>query len=309
MGGWYLTALACLISYSLHQSKRRRDSITVDLIAVLTFPAIAAADLINRIRSYPKEGTASEQNATSIEATLIVTETFLAIDVVLFLLAVVYKCIRRGYLLATVGLFCFSSECYVYFSPFVNPAVGQQLGRLFLIDYGELLISVMVVLSICIACAKLSFIVLSFSLRLYKPHARPSERDVEATPRDWEQDFDQSRIIKVLTIISFVVLPWAFVSSMFPLSSNVMMFAQAPLELWIRTAASRLAHDLIPQSNTSIKELDQAATLLAGASVLGFTLYSTADAYYQAWLSKIPATTEQPRIELRTLNRNQTPRR
>ena len=304
--GWYLATLGCLISFSLHPRKRSHDAIAADLTAVLTFPTIAAADLITQVRSYPKEGTTLAQNAASIEATLIVTETFLVIDVVLFLLAVGFKCVRRGCLLATVGLFCFSAECYVYFSPFVKPAIGQQLERLFLIDFGELLISVMVVLSICIICA-LSLIALFFMMLPDQPRPRPSERDVEATHREWKRDFEQSRSIKALTIISWVFLPWTALISVFPLSSNAVMWSQPPFWLWIRTAASRIAHDLIPKSNTSVKELDQAAALLAGASVLGFNLYSTTDTYYQAWLSKTRATTEQPGIELRPLSRNQAP--
>ena len=317
--GWYLTALACLISYSLHPRKRRRDSITVDLIAVLTFPAIAAADLINKVRPYPKEGAVSVQNAASIEATLIVTETFLTIDVILFLLAVGFRCVRRPCLLATVGLFCFSAECYVYFSPFADLGVGQRFDRPFLINFGIILFSVMAVLIICVICA-LGLVTLFFSVHRHEPRARPSEREVEATGRerereveaarkDWKQDFRDSRNAFALTRITVIFLPCTFVLSVFPLFSEVLVDLPSQFLPWIRTAASRIAHGLIPISNTSIKELDQAVALLAGATVLGFSLYSTADAYYQAWLSKTRATTEQPGIELRTLDRNQTPRR
>ena len=345
VGGWYLTAFACLISFSLHPRQRRRDSITADFIAVLTFPTVAAANLITQVRSYPKEGTKAAQNAASIEATLIVTETFLAIDVILFLLTVGFKCVRRPCLIATVGLFCFSTECYVYFSPFVYPAVGQQLDRLFLIDFGDILISVMTVLIICVICA-LGLVALFFSMLPRQPHARPPEQAVEATRRDWvldegamrrelkevveeatsgnwvrdvgalrrelEQeaevirrdmgrDFKQSDHAKALMVINTVLLSFALVASMFPLSSNAL--SCLPYQFW-----PQIRQDFIPRSNTSIKELDQAAALLAGASVLGFSLYSIADAYYRAWLSKTRAMTQQQGIELRTLNHNQTPR-
>ncbi len=306
VAGWYLTTLACLISFSLHSRKRSRDSITADLIAVLTFPTVTAADLITQVRSYPKESTTLAQNAASIEATLIVTETFLTIDVVLFLLAVGFKCVRRGFLLAIVGLFCFSAECYVYFSPSVSQAIGQNLDRPFLINFGTILISVMAVLLICITCA-LSLIAVFFSMPSYQPYARPTERDVEATRKDWERDFKQSHNAKALTIITMVFLPCTFVASAFPLSSGALVNLPSQLLPWIRTAASRLAHDLIPTSNTSVKELDQAVTLLAGASVLGFSLYSTANAYYQAWLSGTRVMTQQRGIELRMLSPNHAP--
>ena len=307
VAGWYLTALACLISFSLHPRKRSRDSITADLIAVLTFPTVAAADLITQVRSYPKEGTTLAQNAASIEATLIVTETFLTIDVVLFLLAVGFKCVRRACLLATVGLFCFSAECYVYFSSSVSQAIGQNLDRPFLINFGTILISVMAVLLICIVSA-ISLIALFFMLP-HPPHARPSERDVEATRKDWERDFKQSHNGMVLTKISMVFLPCTFVASLFPLASEALMNLPSQFLPWIRTAASRIVHDLIPTSNTSVKELDQAVAILAGASVLGFGLYGTADTYYQAWLSGTRELTQQQGFELRVLSRNQAPSR
>ncbi len=317
VGGWYLTVLACLVSFSLHPRKRSRDSITADLIAVLTFPTVAAADLIIQVRSYPKEGATLAQKAASIEATLIVTETFLTIDVVLFLLAVGFKCVRRGFLLATVGLFCFSAECYVYFSPSVSQAIGQNLDRPFLVDFGSILISVMAVLLICIICA-LILIAIFFSKLPHQHHARPSERDEEATRRgrerdeeptrrDWERDFKVSRNARALSMITILFLPSTFVASVFPLFSEALV--NLPSQFWprIRTTASRVAHDLIPNSNTSVKELDQAVALLAGASVLGFSLYSIADNYYQAWLSETRAITQQRETELRMLSHNQAP--
>ena len=304
--GWYLTALACLVSFSLHPRKRSRDSITADLIAVLTFPTVAAADLITQVRSYPKEGFTLEQNAASIEATLIVTETFLAIDVVLFLLAVGFKCVRRGCLLATVGLFSFSAECYVYFSPSVSQIIEQNFDRRFLVNFGGILISVMAVLLICIICA-LILIALFFLMLPHQPHARTSERELEATRKDLERDFKDSRPGLALTSITVILLPCTFVASVFPLSSEAL--GNLPSQFWplIRTAASRIAHGLIPTSNTTIKELDQAVALLAGASVLGFTLYSTADTYCKAWLSEPRSITQQQGTELRTLSNNQAP--
>ena len=315
--GWYLTALACLISFSLHPRKRLRDSITADLIAVLTFPTVAAADLITQVRSYPREGATLGQKAASIEATLIVTETFLAIDVVLFLLAVGFSCVKRGCLLATVALFCFSTACYVKFSPSVSPSVGQTPNRPFLDNFGGMLFIVMAVLLICVICA-LILIALFFAMLRYQHHVRPSERDVEATRRerereveatrrDWERDFKQSQSIEVLTIITKLLLPMFIASHLLLVYFRILIDSPSPFWPWTPTAASRIAHRLIPRSNTSVKELEQAVALLAGATVLGFSLYSTAETYYQAWLSKSRAITQQRETELRTLSHNQAP--
>jgi len=148
VGGWYLTALSCLISFGLHPRKRRVDSITVDMITVLTFPTVAAAHLLSQIWSYPTEMSTATlvQKAASMEAALIVIETSLAISVILFFLAVGFRCVKRGCLLAVVGLFCFSAECHLYFSRSVTQAIEHSLDRSFLINFGKILIGVMTLL-------------------------------------------------------------------------------------------------------------------------------------------------------------------
>jgi hypothetical protein len=47
---------------------------------------------------------------------------------------------------------------------------------------------------------------------------------------------------------------------------------------WPSTAWNRLIQNLFPQTNVSIKDLDQAVALCAGATVWGFSIYSTARA-------------------------------
>jgi hypothetical protein len=42
-------------------------------------------------------------------------------------------------------------------------------------------------------------------------------------------------------------------------------------------------HEFFPETDTGIMELDQAVALLAGITVLGFSLYSTADERYKMW--------------------------
>ncbi|KAK0509558.1 hypothetical protein JMJ35_007952 [Cladonia borealis] len=268
--GWYLTALACLVCLSLHPRKRSRDSITADLIAVLTFPTVAAADLITQVRSYPREGATLAQNAASIKASLSVTGVFLVIDAHLIVLAVIFRCTRRMCLLGTVGLFCFSADCFMLFSPSQNLVIVQNLDTVFSINFGTILYMSVVLLVFYVTCTLANF---------SSPDAK------------WP-----SKIMLILgTLVAFA----------YPLFLGVMM--GLPSQFWplIRTAASRIANGLIPTSNTSIKELDQAVALLSGATVLGFSLYSTADTHYQAWLSKTRAITQQRGTELRPLNRNQ----
>lgn len=55
--------------------------------------------------------------------------------------------------------------------------------------------------------------------------------------------------------------------------------------MWEAThiVGDHLAHHIMPHTNTSVYDLDQAAALLAGMTVLGFSLYSAADSHYQMW--------------------------
>jgi hypothetical protein len=108
-----------------HPKKGRSDSVDPDFIAVLTLPTVAAGHLISQIRSYP--GVRSEmmttqdprlqQHVAAIEASLDVTDTFMPMAVVLFLLAVGLKTrIKRAVLSGATGMFCFSAEVYMFAS-------------------------------------------------------------------------------------------------------------------------------------------------------------------------------------------------
>lgn len=171
-GGWYLTALASLMSYALHQNKRTADSITADIIAVLTFPTVAAAHLISQVRSFPRDtenvdDTTLARNTKSVEAALIITETFLAIDVLLFLLTVGFKCVKRGCLLAAVGLFCFAAECYLYLSHAVKQRLERNFDRPFLINFTKVLICIVVLLFVCITVALILILLFFLCERRY----------------------------------------------------------------------------------------------------------------------------------------------
>ena len=178
-----------------------------------------------------------------------------------------------------------------------EPVIGQNHDTVFLINLRSNLIGLMAT-ELVYFIHTLSVIAVYPFLPVHQPHARPSERDEEATRMDWKRGV----IIfhKGIELSMYNVL---FVSSLF-VGFVLPFFWEASVDLQ-RTADVRTAHDLIPKSNTSIKELDQKVALLAGATVLGFSLYSTANAYYQAWRAKTRVTTEQPGIELRTLDHNQ----
>jgi hypothetical protein len=86
---WYLTCLSSLISWTLHPKKRTADAITNDFIVLATFPTVASAHLITQIRSWPSELSVDdetlEQMRASLAASLIITETYLSLCIILIL--------------------------------------------------------------------------------------------------------------------------------------------------------------------------------------------------------------------------------
>lgn len=306
--------LAFLFPSGSHPQKRNVDTITVNLFTVLTYPAVAAAHLIAQTWAYNQSlqelsPNLSAQRLASIKASLIITGTFMPIDVVLFLVAVSFKCVKRAFLLAMIGSFCFAAECYLYFSHAVSQHMERDLNRPFLINYTSLLIIIMTVL---IFCPILGFaaIVKFFIGSLTPSQAQRSDRDAEGMKIKTERpSFKDSRSSRFITALSLLFLPLYMIGSMLPFLSGV--FSNLPSQLlpWLRGACSNIAHGLIPRSNTSVRELDQVVALLTGATVLGFSLYSTAVAYYQAWLKRARVQRQEREIELRRVRNRDHPSR
>jgi hypothetical protein len=114
---WFLTVLSCIVRWTLHPKKRKSGSVDSDFIAVITFSAVAAGHLIVQVHSYPgpKDQITKTKDLlllrriAAIEASLNITETFMAISAVLFLVAISFKCVKRGVLSCrcwTFLLFC-----------------------------------------------------------------------------------------------------------------------------------------------------------------------------------------------------------
>lgn len=310
--GWYLMTVAIFASFGFHLSKRRADKITADMIAVLTFPTVAAAHLISQVYGHKNFGpnTSEEtilQSTASIEAALVVVETFMATDVVLFLLAAWFMCVKRASLLALIGLFCFCADSYLYFSTPVRRSMEHNFVRLFIINFEAVFGAIMAILTICIMFA-VGILILCFVVR----HNTAQQSSLEQLRFDPSRDNqlrgttdaiavhqlnlrESDGALKSFTFISLIFLPLSFVASLFPLPFSA--FQNLPLGFVpsLRTVISNFANGMIPNSGTSIRELDQSVALLAGATVLGFSLYGTADVYYRDWLKRTDLPVEERR--------------
>ena len=131
--GWYLTASSVLLTWAsqpFHPYKRRSDSINVDLIATLTLLVVAACQLIyqacatlrnNMLYEDQKAFAVSAKVAeliANVEAPLVITETFVWISALLFMLAINDDNFRRTYVVGFVWLLCFVIDCFIKISNF-----------------------------------------------------------------------------------------------------------------------------------------------------------------------------------------------
>ena len=193
---WYLTILSVLVSWTLHPGKRKSGSIDVDLIAILTLPTVAAGHLISqastlmhRYDSYRGSDLDPNQYCqyiAAIEAPFTLVETFMAISVIMFIVAVWMFCLRRAILVATIGLLCLVTECYIHFSRFKDLAIPYKaleakgddkpaFSRSFVADFTGLVIAILVILGTCA--------ITTFVIVIYLRHSQKSLRQTRTAER------------------------------------------------------------------------------------------------------------------------------
>ena len=332
---WYLTTLSVLVSWTLHPQKRKSGSIDVDLIAVLTLPAVAAGHLVSQFRGFLHQDrtTVQEPNGSSvdgkylqsiaaIEAPFKVAETFMAISVILFIVAAWMFCIRRAISVGVIGLLCFTVECSIHFSSFTDLGLRYRPGisvddypafsRFFVADFAGLVIAILVILSLCgVISVAIAFYMLlpsktassgprqdveggSDAASRARTHLRSGALAIEATrnvetaqgaPLRWKSGESSLRAI---TMVTTLFLPLSFVASVLPLtwpSTSHQGSASATASPWqtLDDHVNRLGRNLFPRTTCSITDLDQGVAAAAGATVLGFSVYSVAKAYYKIW--------------------------
>ena len=302
VGAWLLTLCAVLISWTLNTSSRRKDTISIDFIAALLLPMIAASHLIFQVARLPfsvaeaitAQDVEVQKYASAMEAPLNVCETF---SMAALLLAVCCgpwwgsdpKWKRLG-LVIIVGLLSWGTENVMFA---VVTMRGVQLvdatpSRPYLFFSPPIVASTWVFLGLCVAVG----VVVWFS-RVNAMRARNTERDPESIRGRWARNYPsrmannssgitQGSAERMNAQLERTLRESRTSERAFRSSRMIMFLATAYLLASFVAAVFGLSLSeqkdsskiypkqffLIPKSNGSMSNLDQILALVGGFTVL-----------------------------------------
>lgn len=319
---WLLTILACLISWTCDKRKRKSDSLNADFVGIHCLPCVAAGHTLHQIRSL---GTLDFTNtrpitiiqiSRAIEASLTLTETFMILSVVLFLVAFPARCYKRAALIAATSLLCLATEYCVYKQLTISPtqelqAIKDNFTRSFVSDSAIILTVVLVLVLTCIAIAFcLAWYIFYWTSR--RP-VRTTSEETETIARmvaeierlhtpdailpiiegtEWQQIFPtisaESRFMKLSAYVSMIFLPGSFLASF-----TAMYFGPHGLsagmpeysDWWsgLVYVAQRFLFAFFPKTTAGFADLDQAVAVATGCFILALCLWTIVRKWYLDW--------------------------
>jgi len=218
----------------------------------------------------------------SVAASLIITETYLSLCTDLILPGHFFRTPKRHCLLGVTGIFCFFSETYLYFALLSIRDAPGVFERSFIIDSLALLVLIFVLASVLVG------LLLAYLYLLFR-RSRP-EPIAELPPgpgSDIDDDYGQANKPPQVVGLNYLAVPITLVAIGCSGSSPIVDLLILLKYYWENkttwTGRRSLINEFFPMTEASIMDLDQAVALLAGMSILGFSLYSAADARYKRW--------------------------
>lgn len=329
---WLFTILACLISWTCHKEKRNSDTLNADFIGILVLPFVAAGHTIYQIRCLKSLSSSDfspvriTQLSRAVEASLTVTETFIILSLLLFLVALSARCSKRAVSIAVTGLFCLATEYLVYSQ--LTSSKSQQL-RVITSSFTRSFVSDSAVFSAVILMLILACIAITFCLALYLYHGTPP-RSLETGPEETAEFAGR------MTEIERLLTPEAMIQSIRrnqmrqnfrdPLmylcvgiavilgtssfgATNASMYMATHSLLAVKTESSnwwsglgyaaqrRFLAAFFPKTGAGLSDLDQAVALGTGCVILWLSLWSVGSKWYSNWKLEREARLREQRAE------------
>jgi hypothetical protein len=118
--GWYLTLIAILVAWTLHQKRSKSDVLDPDVLIALTLPVVAVGHVIGLlIQSSSHEQT---NPTATLDGPLAVTQLFMLFAIPMTLSAVPHKCTKRTFCALAVEGLCIALQYYLHTNPEHYPA-------------------------------------------------------------------------------------------------------------------------------------------------------------------------------------------
>lgn len=285
VGGWYLTVLAVLVSWSLHPEKRDSDSISLDFIGVLMLPAVALGHFISLIynqRSWKvltpgrnadkwDDKLLPERVAAYAPYTLIRNYLFTGLVFGVVTTWPFKNCKDRASLYQLLAILCGGTVLmfsHVFRLQSAPVTVEENFVGIDWIFFSFFTGGFGVWPFPGVALDVLSMCVPDEILKV----PQPIERD-----RDWTVDGLPPLTVFGSMLYSIFALIW---SEGDPTESG--------------TARPHLLHSVFPESSSSLKDLDQRFALATGAATLFFNCLSTVSARYKSGAKEKRSQSTEP---------------
>lgn len=295
VGAWLLALCAVSISWTFNRSSRRKDTISVDFIAALLLPLIAAGHLLFLLIRLPVSLTEIitardvelQQYKSAIEAPLNICETFTLVTLIWVSLCGPWRDnitkLRRLGLVVVTGLLSWAMESVMFVMLTMKgvSATETTLRRSYLLLVTTIVTGTWACLVICLMVGCLTWIISTITrnkrrqdtvnkkrrgewitniahLKISKKRSDSIERAMQ-TDRLSETGF---RRLKMLTFVTLLYAPLSFIWSFVGIPGSFLAQNRNSSTLKIEQFF------LIPQSDVSMSGLDQIAALVGGVIVL-----------------------------------------
>ncbi|KAL1597127.1 hypothetical protein SLS60_008709 [Paraconiothyrium brasiliense] len=267
---WICLILSVLVSWTVNPSCARKDTITNDFIAVLTFPVVAAGHFFHQI--VQQTGTKHDgktirlpdllmsldrddvQAVAAIEAPLTVCEDFILWATLLYMLAARKGHLRRMYLVVTTGSLCLGTELLLLTN--WVPFDSSRLLRPFFFDVQPFIIAMFLWYLLMVLVYPLETL-----LSVLRALKTANQTDAEAaTTLTWHilrPGRLSSWMAGCSALISNVGAIWIKYGSIYP---------YYPYSVYLTTR-------FVPRSTAKLTDLDQVVAGLGGAVALLFSLF------------------------------------